>query len=79
METQKTINELDDSFVMTIGDLVASLTDSSYDNPNAQVFYRTPDGQLHPVGITLRKKQFNTVVELTDIGTAKKLLGVIND
>ena len=70
------MEDLKDSFVMNKEDLIATLTDPSFTNPKAQVFYRTPDGELHPVGIALSNKRFNGVIELTDIGTSKKLMGV---
>jgi hypothetical protein len=70
------MEDLKDSFVMNKEDLIATLTDPSFTNPKAQVFYRTPDGELHPVGIALSNKRFNGVIELTDVGTAKKLMGV---
>lgn len=70
------MEDLKDSFVMNKEDLIATLTDPSFTNPKAQVFYRTPDGELHPVGIALSNKRFNSVIELTDVGTAKKLMGV---
>lgn len=69
---------MDESFVMKKEDLIATLMDESFDNPNAQIFYRTPDNKLHPVGIALRNKKFNGVIELTDIGTARKLVGEEN-
>jgi hypothetical protein len=71
--------ELNDTFVMNKEDLIATLTDPKFTNPKAQVFYRTPDGELHPVGIALSNKMFNTVIELTDLGTARKLLGEQDD
>lgn len=71
--------ELNDTFVMNKEDLIATLTDPKFTNPKAQVFYRTPDGELHPVGIALSNKIFNTVIELTDLGTARKLLGEQDD
>ena len=40
--------ELNDTFVMNKEDLIATLTDPKFTNPKAQVFYRTPDGELHP-------------------------------
>lgn len=70
------MEDLKDSFVMNKEDLIATLTDQSFTNPKAQVFYRTPDGELHPVGIALSNKRFNGVIELTDVRTAKKLMGV---
>jgi len=70
---------LDDTFVMNKEDLIATLTDPKFTNPKAQVFYRTPDGELHPVGIALSNKKFNMVIELTDLSTARKLLGEQDD
>ena len=71
--------ELNDTFVMNKEDLIATLTDPKFTNPKAQIFYRTPDGELHPEGIALSNKMFNTVIELTDLGTARKLLGEQDD
>lgn len=70
---------LDDTFVMTKEDLIATLTDPKFTNPKAQVFYRTPDGELHPVGVALSNRMFNAVIELTDLKTARKLLGEQDD
>ena len=71
----KELKDLNNSFVINRDSLIVTLTDIT-SNGNAQIFYRTPDGNLHPVGVALKRKGFDTVIELTDIGTAKKLMGV---
>ena len=74
----KELKDLNNSFVINRDSLIVTLTDIT-SNGKAQVFYRTHDNNLHPVGVALKRKGFETVIELTDIGTAKKLMGIEDD